>query len=718
VCSVESVADGRWVPFAAALGGGDAVGVEGVGDRGQAFASCSRRRIRSIRWGAIVGGRPSRTPWARLRASEIRRRSKWATVASRLGGYGVLTGHRHLAKKVAHTAPARQRPKMSLGPSSALASRAIRPRIGTGSTVSSPSERFSGTSILKPLLQRLKAEAQRRHGREATEAQHAVASDGSRDAFRAALGVPFLADNDRLLAELRRRSKAPRRDGIRLHPRNAIHDLQVGWWQTPDVRAFAETAIALDGLDLRSRKVIGGEGRVLVRRADEALRAIDEFWRFLGAFDPDSVPGSLGEILHQYALMARWQFISLTNEDRAQAEVAAEQSAIAADRAAQIQRRLDEMKTIEEGPPLAAEDIIEFAVGQRPSRGTEHHGQLMGSFGDDPQELAQLAAAQLRHLVAADELPESVAATWLAQACSLLLQAHPLLAHRAAHLALQSFRAAAAENATAVAGLLRRFHHTEVGRITSRAHQADELIREFHENDEDEALVRAYTTLVEGPLRSYASALLDVWRVENGLQVPETSTRPMLGELEDSLRASGRELARLLTLGISRGVRNAVAHENVVRTATGELGIVQPDGSFTSIELQTIYGDFATLRSALLGLDVGFGIAQWLFGDTTDFDPRTIHATSRSLETLAGQAAAAITGGWITEWAIRDATLHVTLDGIGGPMMPIQVLSFVASLDPHMPPEINHVKVMSANGLPLFDGSRLPADLFREPEDG
>src|SRR5216683_2713958 len=41
MCSVERVSDGRWVPAAAALGGGDAIGVESVRDRGQALAGCS-----------------------------------------------------------------------------------------------------------------------------------------------------------------------------------------------------------------------------------------------------------------------------------------------------------------------------------------------------------------------------------------------------------------------------------------------------------------------------------------------------------------------------------------------------------------------------------------------------------------------------------------------------------------------------------------------------
>src|SRR5207245_9051610 len=38
--SVERVADGGWIPAAPALGGGDAIGVESVRDRGQALAGC------------------------------------------------------------------------------------------------------------------------------------------------------------------------------------------------------------------------------------------------------------------------------------------------------------------------------------------------------------------------------------------------------------------------------------------------------------------------------------------------------------------------------------------------------------------------------------------------------------------------------------------------------------------------------------------------------
>src|SRR6266566_6841068 len=39
-CSLERVADGGWIPLAPALGGGDAIGVESVRDRGQALAGC------------------------------------------------------------------------------------------------------------------------------------------------------------------------------------------------------------------------------------------------------------------------------------------------------------------------------------------------------------------------------------------------------------------------------------------------------------------------------------------------------------------------------------------------------------------------------------------------------------------------------------------------------------------------------------------------------
>src|SRR6266567_1002416 len=39
-CSLERVADGGWIPAAPALGGGYALGVESVRDRGQALAGC------------------------------------------------------------------------------------------------------------------------------------------------------------------------------------------------------------------------------------------------------------------------------------------------------------------------------------------------------------------------------------------------------------------------------------------------------------------------------------------------------------------------------------------------------------------------------------------------------------------------------------------------------------------------------------------------------
>ena len=38
MCSVQGVANGGWIPAAAALGGRDAIGVESVRDRGQAPA--------------------------------------------------------------------------------------------------------------------------------------------------------------------------------------------------------------------------------------------------------------------------------------------------------------------------------------------------------------------------------------------------------------------------------------------------------------------------------------------------------------------------------------------------------------------------------------------------------------------------------------------------------------------------------------------------------
>jgi len=88
MCAVERVADGGRIPAAAALRGGTRSALSPFAIAARLLPAARSRPIRSIAYGDIVGGRPSRTPCARLSASacrvrcEISPRSNWAKLAS------------------------------------------------------------------------------------------------------------------------------------------------------------------------------------------------------------------------------------------------------------------------------------------------------------------------------------------------------------------------------------------------------------------------------------------------------------------------------------------------------------------------------------------------------------------------------------------------------------------------------------------------------------
>jgi hypothetical protein len=521
---------------------------------------------------------------------------------------------------------------------------------------------------------------------------------------RKAVGAELLARCETLLRPRRlgQASESTQEAAIPLHWANSLNDCRVRWWMGV-VDPVLSGVVELGQLDHHDPKQIGQHLRRLVRNfVDAAERALD-LELFLLEFEQDaSAAGLLAAHIRAFIDFGACQLVAMTTVEDEDAERAAARTEEAAARLLEAEEIKEEALGRDVAPP-SPEELIATLIGETPRWQSGQIGELWSAFGPDKRRHAALATRQLRLLVREEDVADEFATTWLTLACRIGSEAFPLLAHRSALLTWRTLFAAFAADADAAGSLLAGFYVAQAARIVSAGRKGDEDLMKYR-NGDDERLIEAYRTLSEGILRPFGGLALHIGAVARGASRPQLGPRPLLGELEDSLIATGTELAALLAFGIARPLRNAGAHLDIVRGASGQLSIAAEDGSLLAVDLHALDRDYSTLRSALTGVDVacGLGFRQLVPEQKREMLSRAT-TTDAVLELFATFAAAEIVQGFVTDLVARGELLTFTLHGNS---TPDEAAVLVNRLEPHLHDATRTVVVLDPDGQLIVECQR------------
>jgi hypothetical protein len=519
---------------------------------------------------------------------------------------------------------------------------------------------------------------------------------------RKALGTELRAGIEALAGRLETPRPATDAEPIRLHPANAAHDCQVRWYMGV-VDPILRAAIELERLDYADRVAVGRRLRRMVREFLAGAERAEDLVAFLEEFEPGATAaGLLADMLRGHLVWGTWRVLEVTADNEVDHAAAAARLEANAERLTELAELLDALRDSAPARP-AYNELIETVVGERPRLKLSHPSALRAAFGPDVRHHAVLAARQLRLLVNAKDIPSYVATTWLAQACQIATQVFPLLAHRTALLTWRLLNRAGAMDSHAVAQLVAGFYVTQAARIVSAGGRADDHVARYRGGDDD-SLVEGYRTLAEGILRPFGALVVHLEAVACGTAPSQLGVRPLLGELEDALRATESELANLLAFGIARPLRNAGAHLDVVRSRSGRLCIAEEDGTLAEIDLPVLHRDYSVLRSALIGVDIACGLGYvLLLPANARQQPPASATTDAVLEQLATFAAEEVVRGFVTDLIAEGDRLTFTLHGDASAL---EVEAILALLEPHFDTDTGHVAVLTPEGDVLAEYRR------------
>jgi hypothetical protein len=178
-----------------------------------------------------------------------------------------------------------------------------------------------------------------------------------------------------------------------------------------------------------------------------------------------------------------------------------------------------------------------------------------------------------------------------------------------------------------------------------------------------------------------------------------------LGEMEDAmavfreLRPPARELPGLQSLALDRPMRNYEAHEDIVRSATGDLAVIDASGAMVPINLEELDEHLITLRSFLDGVDAAIGVAFMALSLDQPF-PAEILRTEAFVRELGGLAIAELTDAVLVDCTIRDGTITLQIDGSASE----GDLGLVAhSLRRLLDPAVTAIRIERPSGTLLYD---------------
>jgi hypothetical protein len=303
------------------------------------------------------------------------------------------------------------------------------------------------------------------------------------------------------------------------------------------------------------------------------------------------------------------------------------------------------------------------------------------AYGRSPSRHVELGHRQLRLLAPDILVPDHSAANYLMLAVKLGLSFFPLLAHRSAFLTAELIAKCAAHDSRATGRLLLEFNAQQAGRINGAGATYERLLAESDSDESGYVLPDAYRTLAEGIFRPYASLLLLLQRLLDGEQV---TFRPasVLSDVENHLSTLGAEFEALALRGLNRQLRNYEAHEDVVRSSAGVIGVINKQGVFEPLDLDEVREQALQMRSFLDGVDVAANVWFVIVGLDAAIPTNTVRTESLLLG-IARTAATATTDGSVLDLTVKGDTLIIVYEGKAkDPDLGMLVQSLYRQLDP------------------------------------
>jgi hypothetical protein len=169
-------------------------------------------------------------------------------------------------------------------------------------------------------------------------------------------------------------------------------------------------------------------------------------------------------------------------------------------------------------------------------------------------------------------------------------------------------------------------------------------------------------------VRPFGSLLVQLARVAVGEGSASFSVFHTLGEIEDAMSVFNRirpptgQLPDLLALALDRPMRNYAAHEDIVRSATGELAVIDASGSMMLVDLNLLREHLLMLGSFLAGVDVAISVVFTAVSLHLPYPTDTLK-TEAFVGALAGIAIAEWTDAVLIDSRIRDGAITLQIEG-------------------------------------------------------
>ena len=239
----------------------------------------------------------------------------------------------------------------------------------------------------------------------------------------------------------------------------------------------------------------------------------------------------------------------------------------------------------------------------------------------------------------------------------------PVFAHYTAMMVGDLLWRAVVRDPRSLGALLVDFNRQQAGRIQAAGNEYERLLDSAWSDRQSRDLPDAYRTLAEGIFRPYASLFVRIHELVTMGGPRRFTAFSTLGQVETALPAASGELSRLAHLCLNRDLRNYEAHEDIVRTETGTLAIVQDDGTLVHLDPDDAMRSVLLMRSFLDGVDAAAQVAFLGIAIPTQPLPVNFVRTEAFVESMARFAAGRLTDGRVESLRVDEGCAVIEFSG-------------------------------------------------------